>query len=75
MAGRMKTRMQEIKAMDAKDKRRFWKETLLNNSLYIFIVIAIIYIQIQAPGFLAPASIISDAFGTWCCRNDRIDRY
>lgn len=59
MAGRMKTRMQEIKAMDAKDKRRFWKETLLNNSLYIFIVIAIIYIQIQAPGFLAPASIIN----------------
>ncbi len=36
-----------------------WKEFMINNSLYFLILIAVIYIQIQKPAFLQPASIIN----------------
>ena len=30
------------KSLDAKDKTTYWKETLINNALYILLIIAII---------------------------------
>ncbi len=55
----IKSRFNEIKEMDTKDRNRFIKETLINNSLLIFMLIAIIYIQIQRPQFLSRESIIN----------------
>ena len=49
----------EYKQMDKKDKGRFWKDGILNNALYILMVIFIIYTAIRKPAFLAPGSIIN----------------
>lgn len=50
---------QNFKELDAGDKRTAVKEYLINNSLYIFMILAIIYIQIQNPIFLSWSSIIN----------------
>ncbi len=42
-----------------KNKQVNWKEFLIDNSLYIFIGLAVIYIQIQNPAFLSIGSIIN----------------
>ncbi|TDW26095.1 methyl-galactoside transport system permease protein [Breznakia blatticola] len=55
----LKFRINEFKEMDSKDRNRLIKETLINNSLLIFMLIAIIYIQIQRPQFLSRESIIN----------------
>lgn len=47
------------KTMDSKDKGMFWRETLLNNALYILLFIAVIYTFTQNNRFLYPASIIN----------------
>ena len=39
----MKNRYAAYQELDSKDKKTFWKETLLNNALYILLIIAIIY--------------------------------
>ena len=49
----------EYKQMDKKDKGRFWKDGILNNALYILMVIFIVYTAIRKPAFLAPGSIIN----------------
>ncbi len=36
-----------------------WKEFMINNSLYILMIFAIIYIQIQRPAFLSIGSIVN----------------
>ena len=56
----MKLRIIEnFKEMDAKEKRIYLSELLINNSLYIFLVAAIILIQCMNPRFLSWPSIVN----------------
>ncbi|HIU76570.1 MAG TPA: beta-methylgalactoside transporter [Candidatus Pelethocola excrementipullorum] len=45
--------------MDKQDQKKWFKELLINNSLLIFIIIAVVFIQIQIPEFLAKESIVN----------------
>ena len=47
------------KSLDAKDKTTYWKETLINNALYILLIIAIIYTYSQNHKFLSGNSIVN----------------
>ena len=55
----LKKRYAAFSALDKKDKLNFWKEFFINNSLYIFLIIAIIAIQIVEPAFLSARSIVN----------------
>ena len=55
----MKNTIANYKAKDSKDKSTFWKETLLNNALYILLVIAVIYTYTQNHRFLSVSSIVN----------------
>lgn len=55
----MKQNIANYKAMDSKDKTTFWKETLLNNALYILLIIAVIYTYTQNHRFLSVSSIVN----------------
>ncbi|MBQ8857888.1 MAG: beta-methylgalactoside transporter [Lachnospiraceae bacterium] len=55
----MKETIANYKAMDSKDKKTFWKETLLNNALYILLIIAVIYTYTQNHRFLSVNSIVN----------------
>lgn len=57
--GGITSKIDEFKALNQQDKMTYIKELLINNSLYIFIIIAIIGIQIVNPTFLSSASIIN----------------
>lgn len=50
---------EKYKAMDSHEKRIYIKELLINNSLYIFLIAAIILIQCLNPRFLSWPSIIN----------------
>ena len=43
----------EYRQMDQKDKRRFWTDGILNNALYILMLVFCIYTAIQKPQFLS----------------------
>lgn len=45
------------KALDGKDRRRFWVDGILNNALYILMVIFIVYTAIKKDTFLSIGSI------------------
>ncbi|HIR09921.1 MAG TPA: beta-methylgalactoside transporter [Candidatus Avoscillospira stercoripullorum] len=45
--------------MDKKDQRRFWVDGILNNALYILMVIFIIYTAFKNENFLKPGSIVN----------------
>ena len=47
----------EYKKMDGKDKRRFWSDGILNNALYILMLVFCIYTAIQRPNFLSLGSL------------------
>ncbi|MDO5400682.1 MAG: beta-methylgalactoside transporter [Eubacteriales bacterium] len=47
----------EYKLMDAKDKRRYWTDGILNNALYILMAIFVVYTAIQKPNFLSLGSL------------------
>jgi len=47
----------EYKSMDRKDKRRFWTDGILNNALYILMLLFCIYTTIQRPNFLSLTSV------------------
>ena len=47
----------EYKAMDGKDKRRFWSDGIFNNALYILMLVFCIYTAIQRPNFLSLTSL------------------
>lgn len=49
----------DFKQLNSQDKKTYLKELLINNSLYIFMVIAIIAIQVISPKFLSSSSIIN----------------
>ncbi|MDO5424788.1 MAG: beta-methylgalactoside transporter [Eubacteriales bacterium] len=55
----IKNRYADYKSLDGQDKKTFWKETLLNNAMYILLVIAVIYTAIRNPNFLKANSIIN----------------
>lgn len=55
----IQSRMSNYKAMDKKDKKTFWKETAINNSLYVLLFVAIIYTFVQNHAFLAASSIVN----------------
>lgn len=55
----LKDRYMSYKQMEKRDKQNLWKEFLINNSLYIFLILAIIAIQIISPMFLSTPSIVN----------------
>ena len=55
----LKKRFMDIKLMSKAEKRTWWKEFFINNSLYILLIIAIIGIAIYQPRFLSLTSIVN----------------
>ena len=51
--------LQRYKAMDAIQRKNARKDFLINNSLYIFLIAAVVVIQCLRPNFLSPASIVN----------------
>lgn len=56
---RILTSWENFKKLDSHDKKLAVQTFLINNSLYIFMIFAIIYIQIKNPLFLSLPSIIN----------------
>ena len=50
---------EEYLALDAKDRRRFWSDGLLNNALYILMAIFIIFTAFVNKNFLSPSSVVN----------------
>ena len=73
----IKSRYAEYKALDSADKVKAWKEGLINNAIYLLIIIAVIYTYTQNSRFLSVASIVNSEHSdrVWYCRNDRTYRY
>lgn len=55
----IKQKQADYKAMSKSEKAYFWKEFLINYSLYIFLIIAIIAIAFYKPAFVKPRSLIN----------------
>ena len=55
----IKSRYAEYKALDSADKAKAWKEGLINNAIYLLIIIAVIYTYTQNSRFLSVASIVN----------------
>lgn len=55
----MKMRYADYKALDGQDKKTFWKESLINNAMYIMLIIAVIYTYTQNHRFLSTGSIVN----------------
>ncbi len=53
------TLIQKYKGADALEKKNIRREFLINNSLYIFLLGAVVVIQILRPHFLSAASIVN----------------
>lgn len=53
------TGIKKYQAMNGREKITFWKEFFINNSLYIFLIAAIIAIQFISPNFLSARSVIN----------------
>ncbi len=56
---RMQVWMDDYKQMDAKDKKRAITNLLLNNAMYIIILIAVIFIGIREPKYFSVSSIVN----------------
>ena len=55
----IKQRLENFKAMEKEDKRRWWGEFFIDKSLYIFLIAAIIGIAVYNPNFVSMKSIIN----------------
>lgn len=55
----IKGRYADYKLLDKKDKLIFWKETSINNALYILLIIAVIFTYAKNHAFLSTSSIIN----------------
>ncbi|MFI3238681.1 MAG: beta-methylgalactoside transporter [Lachnospiraceae bacterium] len=55
----IKQRYTNFSALDSKDKATYFKEGMINNAMYIMLVIAIIYTYTQNPLFLSTNSIVN----------------
>ena len=53
----LRTTAEEFKAMDTKDKKRVVADSILNNALYILMLIFVIYTAIERPNFLSWGSL------------------
>ena len=52
-------KVNQLREMDARDRRRLIGNWLLDHAMIIIILLMVIYIQIQRPAFLATASIVN----------------
>lgn len=57
--GNFKQSYSDYKNLASNDKINYWKEALLNNALYILLIIAIIYTYIKNSNFLSAPSIVN----------------
>ena len=55
----IKQRYANYQSLDAADKKMFWKEALVNNAMYIMMIIAVIYTYTQNNRFLTVGSIVN----------------
>lgn len=55
----MKNKYAAYQELDSRDKKTFWKESLMNNAMYILLILVVIYTTIQNPKFLGVSSIIN----------------
>ena len=55
----MQRRNEEYRHMDRLDKRRYWTNGVLNNALYILMLIFIVYTAICNKNFVSPGSIVN----------------
>ena len=55
----LKQGMAEFKAMDARDKRSKVVDTLLNNAIYILLIIFDVFTAVQNPNLLMPSSLVN----------------
>ena len=55
----IKNRYAAYQELESRDKVTFWKESLMNNAMYILLVLVVIYTTIQNPRFLGISSIIN----------------
>lgn len=55
----MQRRNEEYRHMDRLDKRRYWTNVVLNNALYILMLIFIVYTAICNKNFVSPGSIVN----------------
>ena len=53
----LQRKQEEYQKLDRQDKRRYWVDGVLNNALYILMVIFIIYTAIKNKNFLSAGSI------------------
>ena len=53
----MPRKSEEYQRLDKADRRRFWSDGILNNALYILMVIFIVYTAIKNKNFLSAGSI------------------
>ncbi len=54
---KIRSTREQYRALDAKDRRRFWTDGILNNALYILMALFIIYTAIVNSNFLSIGSI------------------
>ena len=59
LTGYFKRKREEYLALDARDRRRFWTDGLLNNALYILMALFIIFTAVVNKNFLSPSSIVN----------------
>ena len=45
--------------LDAKDRKKFWSEMIINNALYILLIVAVIYTYVKNNKFLSAGSIMN----------------
>lgn len=55
----LQSRYAEYQRLSGKEKSRYWGETLINNALYILIIIAIIFTYSRNSKFLSVSSIVN----------------
>jgi len=55
----IKRRITDFNKLEKNEKNKWWSEFFINNSLYIFLVITIIGIQIYSPRFLSIPSLVN----------------
>lgn len=53
------SRYNNFKKLSKEDKKAWWSEFMIENALYIFLIIAIIFISIKKPSFVAASSVIN----------------
>ena len=56
---KIETKRQAFAALSSQDKMRIIGDLLLNNAMYIIIILAVIYISIKVPAFLGLSSIVN----------------